>query len=147
MYSAAGWCSRAHDLHRGPVFRIPGAGSYAILLGLGFWLGVAGSSFAVGIPFVSRWFPPEKQGVALGIYGLGNIGLSAAVFFGPTVAKRFRMGERVPGRGRIARPRDADFCALRPERARQGEARVACVDGRAVGTRADCRGYSPGFIF
>jgi len=72
-----------------PVFRIPGAGSYAILLGLGFWLGVAGSSFAVGIPFVSRWFPPEKQGVALGIYGLGNIGLSAAVFFGPTVAKRF----------------------------------------------------------
>jgi NNP family nitrate/nitrite transporter-like MFS transporter len=70
-----------------PVFLIPGAQSYPMLLALGFWLGVAGASFAVGVPFVSRWFPPEKQGIALGIYGLGNIGLSAAVFFGPTLAK------------------------------------------------------------
>jgi MFS transporter, NNP family, nitrate/nitrite transporter len=72
-----------------PAILIPGANSYAMLLGLGFWLGVAGSSFAVGAPFASRWFPPEKQGVALGIYGVGNIGLSAAVFFGPTLARAF----------------------------------------------------------
>jgi NNP family nitrate/nitrite transporter-like MFS transporter len=44
------------------------------------FLGTAGSSFAVGVPFVSRWFSPEKQGTALGIYGVGNIGTAAAVF-------------------------------------------------------------------
>lgn len=43
------------------------------------FLGTAGASFAVGVPFVSRWFPPERQGTALGIYGIGNIGTAAAV--------------------------------------------------------------------
>ena len=42
---------------------------------------MAGSSFAVGVGFVSRWTPPAQQGGALGIYGLGNIGQSAAVFW------------------------------------------------------------------
>jgi NNP family nitrate/nitrite transporter-like MFS transporter len=45
-----------------------------------FFLGTAGASFAVGIPFVSRWFTADKQGTALGIYGIGNIGTAAAVF-------------------------------------------------------------------
>src|SRR6266581_2368364 len=57
-----------------------------MLLYVAFFLGMAGSSFAVGVGFVSRWFPPEKQGGALGIYGLGNIGQSAAVFVGPVLA-------------------------------------------------------------
>ncbi|MCU0515968.1 MAG: MFS transporter [Oscillatoria sp. Prado101] len=61
--------------------------SYLSLLFWGFWLGVAGTSFAIGVAFVSRWFPPEKQGTALGIYGAGNIGQSVAVFFGPVLAK------------------------------------------------------------
>jgi NNP family nitrate/nitrite transporter-like MFS transporter len=43
------------------------------------FLGTAGASFAIGVPFVSRWFPPERQGTALGIYGIGNIGTAAAV--------------------------------------------------------------------
>lgn len=62
------------------------AASYRTLLALGFFLGLAGSSFAVGVGFVSRWFPPERQGSALGVYGIGNIGQSAAVFFGPVLA-------------------------------------------------------------
>jgi NNP family nitrate/nitrite transporter-like MFS transporter len=70
-----------------PAFLIPRIDSYGMLLALGFFLGLAGSSFAVGAPFVSRWFPPDKQGVAVGIYGVGNIGLSAAVFFGPGLSK------------------------------------------------------------
>ena len=70
-----------------PAFLIPLVDSYGMLLALGFWLGLAGASFAVGAPFVMRWFPPEKQGAAVGIYGVGNIGLSAAVFFGPTLSK------------------------------------------------------------
>ncbi len=69
-----------------PAYIVPAVGSYQKLLCVAFFLGIAGSSFAVGVGFVSRWFPPEKQGGALGIYGLGNIGQSAAVFLGPVLA-------------------------------------------------------------
>jgi NNP family nitrate/nitrite transporter-like MFS transporter len=69
-----------------PAYGVPLASSYRQLVLVAFFLGIAGSSFAVGVGFVSRWFPPEKQGGALGIYGLGNIGQSAAVFLGPAVA-------------------------------------------------------------
>ncbi|MBS1841558.1 MAG: MFS transporter [Acidobacteria bacterium] len=69
-----------------PAYIVPLVSSYQKLLVVAFFLGIAGSSFAVGVGFVSRWFPPEKQGGALGIYGLGNIGQSAAVFLGPLLA-------------------------------------------------------------
>ncbi len=61
--------------------------SYPSLLFWGFLLGLAGSSFAIGVGFVSKWFPPEVQGTALGVYGMGNIGQSVAVFGGPVLAK------------------------------------------------------------
>ncbi len=64
---------------------VPAAANYRTLVGYAFFLGLAGSSFAVGVGFVSRWFPPERQGTALGVYGLGNIGHSAAVFLGPVI--------------------------------------------------------------
>src|SRR5436309_10412597 len=57
-----------------PALLVPAASSYASLIGTAFLLGIAGSSFAVGVGFVSPWFPREKQGTALGIYGLGNAG-------------------------------------------------------------------------
>jgi NNP family nitrate/nitrite transporter-like MFS transporter len=69
-----------------PAFFSPQATTYPELLAGAFFLGLAGSSFAVGVGFVSRWFSAEKQGGALGVYGLGNIGQSAAVFLGPLVA-------------------------------------------------------------
>jgi len=69
-----------------PAFIVPLVSSYQKLLNVAFFLGIAGSSFAVGVGFVSRWFPPEQQGGVLGIYGLGNIGQSAAVFLGPVLA-------------------------------------------------------------
>src|SRR5262249_54983752 len=56
-----------------PAFALGFAGSYQTFLLTALFLGVAGTSFAVGVSFVSRWFPPEKQGTALGIYGAGNI--------------------------------------------------------------------------
>ena len=62
------------------------AHTYNELVASAFFLGFAGSSFAVGIGFVSGWFPAEKQGTALGVYGLGNMGHSAAVFLGPVAA-------------------------------------------------------------
>ena len=60
--------------------------SYPSLLFWGFWMGLAGTSFAVGVAFVSGWFPPSQQGTTLGIYGAGNIGQSVAVFGGPVLA-------------------------------------------------------------
>ncbi|HTT32278.1 MAG TPA: MFS transporter [Methylomirabilota bacterium] len=69
-----------------PAFLVPRASSFDQLLSLAFFIGLAGSSFAVGVGFVSRWYPKEKQGGALGVYGMGNIGQSAAVFLGPVLA-------------------------------------------------------------
>ncbi|HEY2432432.1 MAG TPA: MFS transporter [Vicinamibacterales bacterium] len=68
---------------------VPTADTYARLLAYAFLLGVAGSSFAIGVGFSSQWFTVESQGTALGIYGLGNMGQSAAVFLGPVIAARY----------------------------------------------------------
>jgi nitrate/nitrite transporter NarK len=70
-------------------FIVPMTTSYGWLLVAAFLIGMAGSSFAVGAAFVSRWTQPAKQGTALGIYGLGTMGQSLAVFFGPVAASRF----------------------------------------------------------
>src|SRR6266540_4589104 len=69
-----------------PALLVPEAASYRQLLGIGFFLGLAGSSFSVGVGYVSRWSPEGRQGSFLGVYGLGNIGQSAAVFLGPVLA-------------------------------------------------------------
>jgi NNP family nitrate/nitrite transporter-like MFS transporter len=69
-----------------PVFLAPTATSYSSLLLFALLLGMAGSSFAVGVSYVSRWTPPASQGRVLGLYGMGNIGQSAAVFLGPLIA-------------------------------------------------------------
>ncbi|WP_309647322.1 MFS transporter [Nocardioides sp.] len=45
--------------------------SYTLLLVGGFFLGVGGTVFAVGVPFVNSWFPPERRGLAIGIFGAG----------------------------------------------------------------------------
>lgn len=63
--------------------------NYSSYLVVAACLGIAGTSFSVGVTFVSRWFPPEKQGTALGIYGAGNIGHSLAVFGAPALASFF----------------------------------------------------------
>ena len=69
-----------------PVALVPEASSYTALLVVALFLGLAGSSFAVGVTYVSRWTTPAGQGAALGVYGLGNAGHSAAVFLGPLLA-------------------------------------------------------------
>jgi len=59
----------------------------------GFFLGAAGASFAVGIPFVSRWFTADRQGTALGIYGVGNVGTAVSVMLiGPPCSCVGRQG-------------------------------------------------------
>jgi NNP family nitrate/nitrite transporter-like MFS transporter len=61
------------------------ADAYWALICVGFLLGVAGSSFAVGVPFVAGWYRKERQGFALGVYGMGNIGTAIAFFGAPAV--------------------------------------------------------------
>ncbi len=51
-----------------------GLSGHATLAGLligGFFLGIGGTSFAVGVPFVSAWFPPRRRGLAIGVFGMG----------------------------------------------------------------------------
>lgn len=66
-----------------PVLLLAAATSYVALLAGGLLLGVAGASFAVGVPFVNAWFPPERRGLALGIYGMGNIGTAVSAYVSP----------------------------------------------------------------
>ena len=66
-----------------------GITSFAGVLCLGVVLGVAGASFAVALPLASRWYPPELQGIALGIAGAGNSGTVFAALFAPGLAIAF----------------------------------------------------------
>lgn len=66
-----------------------GVDSYDKVLVLGVLLGVAGASFAVALPLASRWYPPEHQGLALGIAGAGNSGTALAALFAPGLAQMF----------------------------------------------------------
>jgi NNP family nitrate/nitrite transporter-like MFS transporter len=61
--------------------------SLAPMLVFGFFLGFAGASFAIGVPFVNGWYPPERQGVALGIYGIGTGGTVLAGLTAPGIAE------------------------------------------------------------
>jgi MFS transporter, NNP family, nitrate/nitrite transporter len=50
---------------------LAGHDSLAALLFGGFFLGIGGTAFAVGVPFVNAWFPPERRGLAIGLFGVG----------------------------------------------------------------------------
>ncbi|RBY75769.1 MFS transporter [Geodermatophilus sp. TF02-6] len=54
--------------------------SYALMLLGGFVLGLGGTTFAIGVPFVNAWFPPAKRGTALGVFGMGMGGTAISAF-------------------------------------------------------------------
>lgn len=56
---------------------------------LGLLLGIAGASFAVALPIAGRWYPPEYQGLVMGIAGAGNSGTLVATLFAPRIAQKF----------------------------------------------------------
>ena len=66
-----------------------GVDSFEGTLALGLVLGVAGASFAVALPLASRWYPPEHQGKAMGLAGMGNSGTVLAALFAPLLARAF----------------------------------------------------------
>ena len=63
--------------------------SLGVLLVFGFLLGFAGASFAVGVPFVNGWYPPQRQGFALGVYGMGMGGTVLGGLTAPRIADRW----------------------------------------------------------
>jgi len=69
-----------------------GIHDYGQVLILGVVLGVAGASFAIALPLASRWYPPEYQGLALGIAGAGNSGTALAALFAPSLAVAYGWG-------------------------------------------------------
>ena len=67
------------------TFLLSWAHDYTTFLIAALGVGIAGGSFSVGIAYVSRWFPKEKQGTALGIFGAGNVGAAVTKFLAPVV--------------------------------------------------------------
>jgi MFS transporter, NNP family, nitrate/nitrite transporter len=65
------------------------ASEFTHFLALGILLGVAGASFAAALPLASGWYPPEYQGIAMGIAGAGNSGTLLATLFAPRLAQAF----------------------------------------------------------
>jgi len=55
----------------------------------GFFLGLGGTTFAVGVPFVNAWFPPAKRGLAIGVFGVGTGGTALSAFTTVRLADRF----------------------------------------------------------
>jgi MFS transporter, NNP family, nitrate/nitrite transporter len=67
------------------TFMLSYAETYGEFLLAALGVGLAGGSFAVGIAYVSRFYPKERQGTALGIFGMGNAGAAVTKFVAPFV--------------------------------------------------------------
>jgi NNP family nitrate/nitrite transporter-like MFS transporter len=70
------------------------ASSFAAFLVGGFFLGIAGTAFAVGVPFVNAWFPPARRGLAIGIFGAGMGGTAISAL--TTVKLYTNVGDKAP---------------------------------------------------
>jgi MFS transporter, NNP family, nitrate/nitrite transporter len=71
------------------AFLLPLAHTYPLMLLTGLGVGIAGGSFAVGVSYISRWYPKEKQGTARGIFGVGNVRAAVTTFLAPFVMVAF----------------------------------------------------------
>jgi NNP family nitrate/nitrite transporter-like MFS transporter len=71
-----------------PLFLLSRTTDYTIFLILSFLFGLLGASFAVGVGFTSLWFPPQWQGRALGIFGMGNTGSAITTMVAPSLLIR-----------------------------------------------------------
>lgn len=69
-----------------PLIMIPHVHSFGMLLFAALLVGMSGTSFAVGVSYASVWFPPEQQGLALGIVSMGNMGNAVAAMTLPYIS-------------------------------------------------------------
>jgi NNP family nitrate/nitrite transporter-like MFS transporter len=72
-----------------PIYLMSFATQYWHFLTIGLFVGLAGGSFSVGTPYVARWFPKNRQGFAMGVYGAGNSGAAVNKFVAPVLIVAF----------------------------------------------------------
>ncbi|GAA3031242.1 hypothetical protein GCM10010528_10580 [Gordonia defluvii] len=65
------------------------AKSYPLMIVAGFFLGIAGTSFAAGIPFLNNWYEASRRGFATGVFGAGMGGTALSAFFTPRFKEWF----------------------------------------------------------
>ena len=81
-----------------PMFLLSQANSYWTFALCSFGFGLVGVSFSIGIAYTSVWFPKNRQGLALGIFGAGNAGSALTTLIAPTLLDRFtEHGQNVEG--------------------------------------------------
>jgi len=71
------------------IWLMGSATEYWHFLAIGLFVGLAGGSFSVGTPYVARWFPKQRQGMAMGVYGAGNSGAAVNKFVAPAILVAF----------------------------------------------------------
>jgi len=88
-----------------PTFMLGRVDTYNGALWLALGIGMAGTSFAAGIAWVSAWYPARQQGFALGVFGAGNVGASITKLLAPTlvtaVGSAGLLGGFIPGGWRL----------------------------------------------
>jgi MFS transporter, NNP family, nitrate/nitrite transporter len=72
-----------------PIYLISKCTEYWQFLVTGLFVGVAGGSFTVGIAYCARWFPKNRQGLAMGIFGAGNTGAAITKLVAPLIVVGF----------------------------------------------------------
>ena len=72
-----------------PVWLISSGTAFWHYLVTGLFVGVAGGSFTVGISYCARWFPKNRQGLAMGIFGAGNAGAALTKLIAPSIVVAF----------------------------------------------------------
>ncbi|MCV2369211.1 MFS transporter [Roseateles oligotrophus] len=72
-----------------PIWLMSYATAYWHFLVIGLFVGLAGGSFSVGTPYVARWFPKNRQGFAMGVFGAGNSGAAVNKFVAPGLVVAF----------------------------------------------------------
>lgn len=72
-----------------PVYLLSEVTAYWQFLAIGFLLGIVGAAFAVGTPYCARFFPKEKRGFAMGVFGAGTTGAALNLFVAPRVIEAY----------------------------------------------------------
>ncbi|WP_370282552.1 nitrate/nitrite transporter [Pigmentiphaga sp. H8] len=72
-----------------PVYLVSYAQQLWQFLAIGLFLGLVGASFAVGTPYVARFFPPERRGFAMGFFGAGTVGAAVNLFLTPVLLELY----------------------------------------------------------
>ncbi len=72
-----------------PLFLLPYIESLQAYIWLGLWIGLSGSSFTIGIRYVTDWFESRLQGTAMGIFGAGNTGAAITLALAPFLVDKW----------------------------------------------------------